>query len=553
MKIWIKKTLLTLLLLLVVLFITLAIVLTNMDPDASYDKKHAITTDRTVTIVLIDGLSKEIFEQYINEGRLPQFKKLIDESIYVRNGIGAFPTMTGFAYYPFITGMKAPDSGIFGLRWFNRNLDYGNLRNYVGRTNIQMNNDISSQFKNLFELNEEYYTASINTYMNKGVHHSLKTGWAHTTAKYSKASLFPFLRVVPFIGRNISKDHFEHESLVTDLAIDQLKFNPKVQWITYPSLDAHNHVHGTDDIYYDLLQHLDGELNRLDQAIAALDQKDRMVVVVSDHGILDVEVNVDVPAIIEKELGLKIERGLSTHLGTDQLKDPLSEFVRDDGYFVINGNLSAYIYMKDPEIEGAEAWRSPTEGKTLSHYPSKNGRVDLPTFVASIEGVELTTYNLSQDTLVVLHGTDRAFITSDSIDYYSYHPLVGDPLLFGDILIPGISYHKDSLLIMTADMDFPYSLVRLWELMQEENAPDIVLTTKAGYDIARNYEIFVENYKGGHGGIHKDLLSVPYIMKIPEIQGKMIHVARAEDIGATIFDYLQLNTTYSLTGRSLLE
>ena len=89
--------------------------------------------------------------------------------------------------------------------------------------------------------------------------------------------------------------------------------------------------------------------------------------------------------------------------------------------------------------------------------------------------------------------------------------------------------------------------------MQEENAPDIVLTTKAGYDIARNYEIFVENYKGGHGGIHKDLLSVPYIMKIPEIQGKMIHVARAEDIGATIFDYLQLNTSYSLTGRSLLE
>ncbi|NNF33189.1 MAG: hypothetical protein HKN68_03725, partial [Saprospiraceae bacterium] len=481
MKIWIKKTFLGALLFLVILFITLVTILTNMDPDASYEGQHITTTDKTVTIVLIDGLSKKIFEQYINEGQLPHFKKLIDESIYIRNGIGAFPSMTGYAFYPFLTGMKAPDSGIYGLRWFDRSLDKGNLRNYVGRTNVQMNNDLSIQFKNLFELNEDYYTASINTYLNRGVHHSLKTGWAHTTAKYSKASLFPFLRTVPFFGKDISKDHFQHETLVTDLAIEQLKLNPKVQWITYPSLDAHNHVHGTDETYYDLLQHLDGELYRLDQAIEALNQKDRMVVVVSDHGILDVDVNVDVPSIIEKELELTIERGPSTHLGTNQLEDPLSEFVDDDGFFVINGNLSAYIYMKDPEIEGSEAWRSPIEGEMLTHYPLKNGVVNLPAFISSIEGVELTTFKLSQDTLVVLHSNDKAFITMDSIDYYSYHPTAGDPLLFHDLIKPGKPYQKDSLLLLTADLDFPYSMVRLWELMQAENAPDIVLTTKKGY------------------------------------------------------------------------
>lgn len=527
--------------------------LINMDPNATYNGKHKSTTDKTVTIVLIDGLSKEIFEHLLKEGSLPFCNELIDESIYVSNGIGAFPSMTGYAFYPFITGMKAPDSGIYGLRWFDRSLDYGNLRNYVGRTNIQMNNDLSYQYKNLFELNDDYYTASINTYMNRGVHHSLKTGWAHTAAKYSQVSLFSFLRAVPFIGKDISKNHFQHESLVTDLAIEQLKLNPKVQWITYPSLDAHNHVHGTDETYFALLQHLDHELNRLDQAIKALNQKDRMLVVVSDHGVLDVNVNVDIPAIINKELGLKIERGPSTHLSTDQLDDPLADFVNDNGFFVINGNLSAYIYMTEPDIEGTQAWRSPIDGKTLVHYPLLHGEVNLPAFVANIEGVELTTYKISEDTLVVLNGQDEAFISKDSSDYYSYYPTHGDPLLYQDLLIPGKSYYKDSLLLMTVDAEFPYSMVRLWELMEKTNAPDIVLTTKEGYDIAKDYEIFVENYKGGHGGIHRDLLSVPYIMRIPGIQKQKIKVARAEDIGATILDYLQINSSLKLTGRSLLK
>ena len=252
-KINIKKIFLSLFSFFLILMITLILILYNMDPDAEYEKVHQETSYGTATIILIDGLSQKIFQESIDQGKLPYFKGLIDQSVYVENGIGAFPSMTGYAFYPFITGMKAPSSGIYGLRWFDRSLNKGNLRNYVGRTNVQMNNDIVDEYPNLFELNKDFYTASINTYMNRGVHHSLKTGWAHTTAKYSKESLFPYLRGIPMVGNEIAKDHFEHETLVTDLAIDQLKLNPKVQWITYPSLDAHNHVHGTDEIYHQLI------------------------------------------------------------------------------------------------------------------------------------------------------------------------------------------------------------------------------------------------------------------------------------------------------------
>ena len=376
-----KKIITVTLIILVILVVAFIMILSNMDPTADYNESHEPTTDKTVTIILIDGLSQEIFEECIENGSIPFFQNLINKSIYVNNGIGAFPSMTGYAFYPFITGMTGPHSGIYGLRWFDRSLDIGNLRNYVGRTNIQMNNDISDAYVNLFELNHEYYTGSINTYMNRGVHHSLKTGWAHTTAKYAKESVFPTLRSVPFFGPSMAKDHFQHETLVTDLAIEQLQNNPKVQWITYPSLDAHNHVHGTDETYWALLKHLDTEIGRFHDAIDSLGQKDRMLVVISDHGILDVSNNVDVPAILLEELGLNIERGPSTHLDTDQLEDPLTDFVGDDGYFVINGNLSAYLYMRDPEKAGPVAWRKRLDPERLIQFPVNSGHVNLPSFL----------------------------------------------------------------------------------------------------------------------------------------------------------------------------
>ena len=62
-----------------------------------------------------------------------------------------------------ITGVDATKSGILGLRWFDRKRKEGNLRNYVGRTNVHMNDDLVDSVKNVFELSTPFYTASINT------------------------------------------------------------------------------------------------------------------------------------------------------------------------------------------------------------------------------------------------------------------------------------------------------------------------------------------------------------------------------------------------------
>ena len=126
---------------LVLLFLSLIIVAVvtyfNL-PDREWSTIYPATEGNTCTIFLIDGLSSEVFKEELAAGRLPVMQKMIEEGLFTENGISSFPTMTGYGFYPFVTGVDATKSGILGLRWFDRAREKGNLRNYVGKTNIHM-------------------------------------------------------------------------------------------------------------------------------------------------------------------------------------------------------------------------------------------------------------------------------------------------------------------------------------------------------------------------------------------------------------------------------
>ncbi len=75
-----------------------------------------------------------------------------------------------------------------------------------------------------------------------------------------------------------------------------------------------------------------------------------------------------------------------------------------------------------------------------------------------------------------------------------------------------------------------------------------------GWDLASDYEMFVGNYRGGHGGLRADQLRVPYILAGPGLEaGSIITTARAEDVGATLFELLGLNLPEHAEGRSLIS
>ncbi len=513
-----------------------------------YTQTHPPTQGNTVSILLLDGLSKRIFKDLLAQGKLPHLAQLIQKSTYVEHGIAAFPSMTGYGFYPFITGEDASKSGIMGLRWFDRRLDKGNLRNYVGRSNVNMNLDIHPFPKNIFEIYDSFYTASINSYMNRGVHHIEMTNWAHTTSKFQEQPGFKQLRQLPWLGKKFTKNHFEHESLVMDMAIAQLFLNPKVQWVTFPSLDASNHISGTTDEYFLLLQHIDGLVGRFIEAVNGLGQSDkRMIAIVTDHGISDVSKNLDIPKTLQTQYGISLIRGSSANLFSSELRENLSDFVDKNGYFVINGNLSAYIYLRDTaQNPTAQHWRRRLPFALLEHFPLKNGFIHLPQTIASFEGVELVACLKNDSTVSIFSAQNSADIIYDSQKGYRYLAGIHDPLSYNNSpILRGMmrsGFHSaDAWLEASVTSDYPDALHRLYQLMSAERVGDLLITSQKGYDVAAEYEILVKNYKGGHGGLRGELLDVPYILYDPQAQPQVLPFLRAEDVGKMIKSFLKDN------------
>jgi hypothetical protein len=494
---------------------------------------------------MIDGLSQRVFQNAIAQNQLPNLKSLMEKGTYIKNGIGSFPSMTGYAFYPFITGVDASKSGILGLRWFDRSLDVGNLRNYVGRTNVYMNQDVTDTIKNIFELSDGMYVGSINSYMNKGVEDSRITGWTHTTAKFEGKSIFGPIRAIPLVGEELAKNHFQHESEVMRMAKDQLLKNPKVQWITFPSPDASHHVFGITDTYLDLLKHIDALIGNFQTTIDSLGQRDtRMIAIVTDHGVSDVNKNLDIVPLSKSKIGLDLIRGNAVNYRSMILDSPLSDFVEKDGYWVINGNLSSYLYLRDPSKSGAESWRKNLSYQDLIEYKQENRTINIPEAFAKLEGIQLVIFKKNAMTIVVQNEEGQATITRSG-EKYKYNVLSSDPLDYYKLDVVDTFLTKDNWIELTINSTYPDAVYRLFSLMEAPNIGDLVITSVEGYDLAKNYEVIVDDYKGGHGGLRGDQLRVPYILSIPKSEPEVINFARSEDVGLMIKKWLGYNTSSS--------
>ena len=70
-------------------------------------------------------------------------------------------------------------------------------------------------------------------------------------------------------------------------------------------------------------------------------------------------------------------------------------------------------------------------------------------------------------------------------------------------------YSANQWLDRTHDCDFPYGVVRLYQLTSAPGGSDVVVTALRGYDFGRNFEFLIGNFQGGHGGVRADQLLLP--------------------------------------------
>lgn len=503
-----------------------------------------------LTVFMVDGLDRRTFEAELQTGRLPHVAQLIEQGIYVERGVASFPSMSGYGFYPFHTGHDAALSGIFGLRWFNRQLTSGSFRQYVGKTNRLMNLDLTPEPKTVFEVFGDEHSFSINSYNNRGVRVDYKTGWAFTMAKYKDHWwLAGLLSHLPLIRDAVAPDWPEVESQVMDLAIDDLKNRPKVQWITLVSPDTYSHVYGLGPRYPELLRHLDALVGRYRAAARARGMdKDRIYVFATDHGVSEVNKNADLVQTFARH-GVRAFRGEATKLLSGGLDESMAS-LNFEVLIAINGNLVNLLYVRKPNAPAAQAWKTAPTRTELMAYPNVRGEsvplVDILLSDPSIEHVILR--GAAPGSIEVVSSGGRGLI-EEREGNYRYTVTGADPFGYkGTISLVDDAFHpKKRWLRATAKTAFPDAIHRCAVAMQQSGAPDLIVTSKKGWDLANDYELFVSDYQGGHGGLRSDQISVPYVLAGPGIGGpRRIETARAEDVGATVLEALGV----PLEGRS---
>lgn len=514
-----------------------------------------------VTVFVFDGLRQDRLLEGIEDGALPELGRLVREGALVRNGVSAFPSVTGYAYYPFLTGEDAARSGVLGLRWFDRQRGRGSFRNYVGRTHGRMDEDLAAHPPTVFECFPEVLTSAYDSLVERGAVHTEIGGWAFVMAKYGDHWWLPrVLRRLPWVGDELAPGWIDVERDVLDSAVRQLVERPKVQWIVLTALDAYSHLHGVDAGYDELLRGLDGLVGRYREASRALGQEpERAYAVLSDHGVVSVRHNIDLQGDLRRRTGLRLWRGRATHLVTTELDASLERYDGHDGIIAVNGNTMIYLYLRRPDALGAAAWLRPLTSAELRAYRKSGGSpaVDVIAALAAIPGVELIAARAAAGGVEIAGPAGRGRLRVEG-DLLTYEVEGSDPLGYATHpatrALIGAPHTGDVWLRATQDTDFPDGLVRLRRLLAQDSAGDLVVTAREGYDLAHDFELFVGGYRGGHGGLRADQARVAYVLSGYGVRaGAVVDVARAEDVGATLLELAGAPQFPGAAGRILDE
>ena len=113
---------------------------------------------RKVIFLLLDGARKDSIKKYIDEGLMPNLEGVIDNEGSFKTAVSVFPSTTGPAYLPFLTGLFPGNCNMPGIRWFDkikfsRNINsFQSHRSYVGIEGLLFNKDIKKSQLTIFNI-----------------------------------------------------------------------------------------------------------------------------------------------------------------------------------------------------------------------------------------------------------------------------------------------------------------------------------------------------------------------------------------------------------------
>lgn len=421
---------------------------------------------RRATIVLLDGARPDVFEMLADRGDLPNCCR------YLSNGgpvaaTTVFPSTTGVAYLPFLTGCYPGTCDVPGTRWMDRARYTGrwirdrmHVRNYCGLQGSHFNSDVAGTLTSLFDI--EHDTVALCTPFTRGLApERIRTilprlvlgGLAHYTKNYEALDAA--------VGRDF---------------VNAAKESRRLVFAVFPAIDGITHSYDPwHPRVLDLYRRFDRTLASYAEA-GGLDG-DHLLVIASDHGAGRVDRHVCISRALEAA-------GLSV------LRHPKLWRRKPDVAVMVSGNSAAHVYLAPSRKRNHRCTIPEIEEGGVDGIPRW-----LVTHLAELDGVAFVAGIDGEDVLIA-SASGRAHLRTLESGAIAYTPTTADVLQIGSMA----AVHSPSeWLERTYNGPFPDAPVQLTQIFRSSRTGDLVIAAGPGADLRQECE--VPEHRSGHGSL----------------------------------------------------
>lgn len=479
------------------------------------------STYKHCLVFLVDGSRPDVFKDLLDQDKLPNIKKYMISKGGLHDMMSVFPSTTGPAYLPYLTGCYPGTCNIPGIRWFDRKKyaekGWGphSIRSYVGLETMLLNSDMHPDIKTAYQIFE--HPISIFNNITRGIDpYNDKSRWQ---------------RIWYYYYGHIS----DHWSYIDDHAgkklLKALEERPDFGFIVFPAVDEYSHrsspFHPKTISAYENFDKILGEVCGKLEEKNWLDET--LLVIVADHGLSETHTHFDVGPYLE-------DRGMKTLYHTNIFK------LGFEAASMVSGNGMCHVYLK-----GESGWSERTYYEEMCHNSLLLDNLRLRPEV---------------DLVVTLGADDKIhLLTPDGHGEYSidhekiiYEWKVKEPLGLDENLIRGktrLEMSLDESYQFTFNTHYPDVFVQMEQIFRSDRTGDILISAKSGFDLREKFEH--PEHRSSHGAICPEHMKVPLLINHPIHSDQDIPVIRSVDVFPTILDLLKKPYPDVMDGRSLVR